>query len=106
MPKMSKRIVANVNEKERNIALIGMLLTFLIAIVTWSFIKDAQTPESELASILPPDGRPVLILQNKVGDDVVPHIHQTYCQILPYKRRIQDDQVFCYVEVITDWSVE
>lgn len=94
------------SEKEKKIALIGILLTLLIAMVTWSFLKDSQTPESELASILPTDGTPVLILQSKVGDDVLPHIHQTFCQILPYKRHIQDDQVFCYVETIDDWAVE
>ncbi len=94
------------SSKEKKIALLGMLLTFLIAIMSWSFIKDAEKSNSELASVLPSDGTPVLILQSKVGDDVLPHIHQTFCQILPYKRHIQDDQVFCYVETIDDWMLE
>ncbi len=103
---MSKRVVANMSDKEKKLALLGMLITLLIAIMSWSFIKDAEKPNSELASLLPTDGTPVLILQSKVGDDVLPIIHQTWCQLLPYKRYIQDDQVFCYVEVIDDWMVE
>ncbi len=95
------------SEKEKKIVLLGMLIMFLIALVTWSFIKDAEKSNNDtLASILPTDGTPVLILQSKVGDDVLPIIHQTWCQLLPYKRYIQDDQVFCYVEVIDDWMVE
>ena len=96
------------SEKEKRIALIGMFLTGIIAFLSLALLTKnlEQSNETILADMLPSDGTPLLVLQSKVGDDAVPHIHQTYCQILPYKRRIQDDQVFCYVEVIDDWSVE
>ena len=91
---------------KRNIA-IGMALTLVIAFLSLSLLTQRLEKSNDLLiNILPVDGTPVLVLQSKVGDDTTPHIHQTYCQILPYKRRIQDDGVFCYVEVITDWEVE
>lgn len=96
------------SEKEKRISLIGMLLSAIIAFLSLALLTKnlEQSNDTTLADMLPSDGTPLLVLQSKVGDDAVPHIHQTYCQILPYKRRIQDDRVFCYVEVITDWSVE
>lgn len=94
-------------KKDKHNLLIGMLLSVIIAFLSLALLtKNLEQSDDLLVNVLPVDGTPVLILQNKVGDDVVPHIHQTYCQILPYKRRIQDDGVFCYVEVIDDWSVE
>lgn len=94
-------------KKDKRNLLIGMLLTGIIAFLSLALLtKNLEQSDDLLVNVLPVDGTPVLILQNKVGDDVVPHIHQTYCQILPYKRRIQDDGVFCYVETIDDWSVE
>ena len=94
-------------KKDKRNLLIGMLLTAIIAFLSLALLtKNLERSDDLLINTLPSDGTPVLILQNKVGDDVVPHIHQTYCQLLPYKRQIQDDRVFCYVETIDDWSVE
>lgn len=95
-------------KKEKRNLLIGMFLTAIIAFLSLALLTKnlEQSNDTTLAEMLPSDGTPLLVLQSKVGDDAVPHIHQTYCQILPYKRRIQDDGVFCYVEVIDDWSVE
>lgn len=81
-------------------------VAIVVIIILGLFVFLENRTGSDLAELLPADGTPVLILQSKVGDDTVPHIHQTFCQILPYKRFIQDDQIFCYVEVITDWEVE
>ena len=94
-------------KKDKRNLLIGMLLTGIIAFLSLALLtKNLEQSDDLLVNVLPVDGTPVLILQSRVGDDVLPHIHQTYCQILPYKRRIQDDGVFCYVETIDDWSVE
>ena len=94
-------------KKDKRNLVIGMLLTSIIAFLSLALLtKNLERSDDLLINILPADGTPVLVLQNKVGDDTVPHIHQTYCQLLPYKRRIQDDGVFCYVETIDDWSVE
>ena len=94
-------------KKDKRNLLIGMLLTAIIAFLSLALLtKNLEQSDDLLVNVLPVDGTPVLILQNKVGDDVVPHIHQTYCQLLPYKRYINDDQVFCYVETIDDWNVE
>ena len=94
-------------KKDKRNLIIGMALTSIIAVLSLSLLtKNMDSSDDLLANILPTDGTPVLILQSKIGDDVLPHIHQTYCQLLPYKRYIQDDQVFCYVEVISDWTVE
>ena len=95
------------SKKDKRNIMFGMVV--LLAIASLSLVlltKNINQSDDLLVNILPPDGTPVLVLQNKVGDDTVPHIHQTWCQILPYKRQIQDDGVFCYVEVIDDWNVE
>ena len=95
------------NEKEKRNLLIGMLLTGIIAFLSLALLtKNLEQSDDLLVNVIPADGTPLLVLQSKVGDDTVPHIHQTYCQILPYKRRIQDDGVFCYIEVITEWVIE
>lgn len=83
------------------ILILGSVLLVILSLVS-NDLKETDT----IVGLLPTDGTPALILQNKVGDDAIPHIHQTWCQLLPYKRYINDDQVFCYVEVITDWMVE
>ena len=94
-------------KKDKRNLLIGLLLTAIIAFLSLALVtKNLEQSDDMMVSTLSPDGTPLLVLQSKVGDDAVPHIHQTYCQILPYKRQIQDDRVFCYVEVITDWTVE
>ena len=94
-------------KKDKINLLIGILLVAIIAFLSLELVtKNLQESDDFMVSTLPTDGTPVLVLQSKVGDDAIPHIHQTYCQLLPYKRYIQDDQVFCYVEVIDDWSVE
>ena len=94
-------------KKDKRNLLIGMFLTAIIAFLSLALLtKNLKQSDDLLVNVLPVDGTPLLVLQSKVGDDAVPHIHQTYCQLLPYKRRIQDDGVFCYVETIDDWSVE
>lgn len=94
-------------KKDKRNLLIGVLLLAIIAFLSLELVtRNLQESDDFMVSTLPTDGTPLLVLQNKVGDDVLPHIHQTYCQLLPYKRHINDDQVFCYVEIITDWSVE
>lgn len=104
---MQKGVVVNMNEKEKRNLLIGMLLTGIIAFLSLALLtKNLEQSDDLMVSTLPTDGTPLLVLQSKVGDDTVPHIHQTWCQLLPYKRYIGDDQVFCYVEVIDDWSVD
>lgn len=96
------------SKNKRGILISGMLLSATIALTMMLFTTalESRTPDNSLVDMLPENGTPTLMLQSKVGDDTLPHIHQTYCQILPYKRYIGDDQVFCYVEVITDWMVE
>ena len=95
-----------ITEKEKGFMLIGLIISGAIILMFVALFKVSEEPENSLVDMLPENGTPALILQSKVGDDALPHIHQTWCQLLPYKRHIQDDRVFCYVEVITDWMVE
>ena len=93
-------------EKEKRFMLLGLIISGVTVLIFVALFKSSEEPENSLVDMLPENGTPALILQSKVGDDVTPIIHQTWCQLLPYKRYIGDDQVFCYVEVITDWMVE
>lgn len=95
------------SKRKLNLSVILGLLTIIIFMGISIIRKDiAEGAGNLVADVLPTDGTPVLILQNRVGDDATLIIHQTWCQLLPYKRNIQDNRVFCYVEVIDDWVAE
>lgn len=91
-------------KNDKRLALVILSLSLIAILYLAPKLKDVEL--TAFNDTLPRDGTPLLILQNKVGDDAVPHIHQTWCQLLPYKRYIGDEQVFCYVEVIDDWTIE
>lgn len=95
----------NNSGESKFMTVVGLLFLLVFVVFVWWWTAP-KSVENELLDILPPNGSPVLVMQSRVGDDVTPIIHQTWCQLLPYKRSIADDQVFCYIEVIDDWVVE
>ncbi|WP_446453593.1 hypothetical protein [Tuanshanicoccus yangjingiae] len=79
------------------------MIVAIICVTITEIFKHEQQPALErdplVAQITEANGKPVLVSTVKYGDDVKPHVAQTYCQLLPFKRHIEDNQIYCWTEV-------
>ncbi|MFK8242831.1 MULTISPECIES: hypothetical protein [unclassified Facklamia] len=79
------------------------MIVAIICVTITEIFKHEQQPAPErdplVEQITEANGKPVLVSTVKYGDDVKPHYAQTYCQLLPFKRHIEDNQIYCWTEV-------
>lgn len=88
--------------KLKDLILFAQVVLLFLLVTVW-VIKWQKPPVTKLEQqVIEAEGKPVQVTTwVKVGDDVVPKQHATFCQMLPFKRRVGDDRIYCYTVVET-----
>lgn len=75
-----------------------LMLLLIIIPFAETLGKDMPPKDPWIDRIERAEGKPVIIQTVKYGDDQKPSYARTYCQLLPFKRGIGDDGIYCWVE--------
>lgn len=100
---MVARAVRKLNRLAKNwLRLFSLVLAIIIVLVPLAETlgKDIPPKDPLVERIEQAEGKPVIVHTVKYGDDKKPTYARTYCQLLPFKRGIGDDGIYCWVETL------